>query len=116
MNKAAFLFCLLLGMACAASAGAAELGRLFFTPAQRADMDRKRLLNPKELATEQPAPRRTVNGRIIRSDGKTTTWVNGIPDDDAYSRRAKVGQTLDAGTGEAQDSLQGGRLVVKPAP
>ena len=107
----------------AESVGAAELGRLFYTPMQRAQMDRKRVLNiadtPADKATT-PNTTTTLNGRITRSDGKTTTWVNGIPDYDPRfsgerNARAKVGQTIDSGSGEVQDPLRGGSIVIKPA-
>ena len=61
-------------------AGAAEapLGRLFFTPDQRAQLD---TLRTKKVvasqAKEEPPPEVvTYNGIIRRSDGKTTVWVN----------------------------------------
>ena len=113
----------ILSLCCIASgAEAAELGRLFFTPMQRAEMDRKRILNIADTADKIAAPssQMTLNGRITRSDGKTTTWVNGVPDYDPgftgeRNVRAKVGQTVDSGSGEVQDPLQGGSLVIKPA-
>lgn len=103
---------------------AAELGRLFFTPMQRAEMDRKRVLNISDIKTDAataPSSQMTLNGRITRSDGKTTTWVNGVPDyDPRYSGslrgRAKVGQTIDAGSGAVEDPLKGGSIEVKRAP
>ena len=74
----------------AAAAPAAELGRLFFTPAQRAALDAARKQNVRvEIANEDterpqqpaaPAPRDlSVNGLIQRSDGKSTVWVNNKP-------------------------------------
>ena len=104
-------------------AEAAELGRLFFTPMQRAEMDRKRILNIADTAdkTAAPSSQMTLNGRITRSDGKTTTWVNGVPDyDPSYSgtpsRRAKVGETIDRGSGTVEDPLKGGSIEVRRTP
>jgi hypothetical protein len=108
MKAATPLLCVL-GLACALPVQAADLGRLFFTPMQRAEMDRKRL-SPSQ--TEKRPTQLTINGRVIRSDGKTITWVNGVAQEGSHSR-AKVGQTIDAGTGETQDSAQGGRLVIQ---
>lgn len=61
-----------------ASGADAPLGRLFFTPEQRAQLD---TLRTKKVvasqAKEEPPPEVvTYNGIIRRSDGKTTVWVN----------------------------------------
>jgi len=61
-----------------AGAADAPLGRLFFTPEQRAQLD---MLRTKKVvasqAKEEPAPEVVIyNGIIRRSDGKTTVWVN----------------------------------------
>ncbi|MDP3139557.1 MAG: hypothetical protein Q8N17_24890 [Burkholderiaceae bacterium] len=65
----------------AADTPPAELERLFFTPAQRADMQTAR--NRPARSPSQPgspgAPSAAVkfDGVLIRSDGKTTHWVDG---------------------------------------
>jgi hypothetical protein len=73
---------LLVTIFCTAAAGA-EMGRLFFTPTQRATLDSARKQNvrteidngtPEDVA---PPPQNiTINGLVRRSDGKTTVWVN----------------------------------------
>ena len=67
----------------AANVAAAEsLGRLFFTPKERAALDRGNAGQPAELVEVRPAePRRPVemNGYVARSDGKTTVWLDGEP-------------------------------------
>lgn len=67
----------------AAHAFAAEpLGRLFFTPAQRAQLDTARSQKSRAtLASEReestPVPEViTYNGVVRRSDGKSTVWIN----------------------------------------
>ena len=103
-----------------------ELGRLFFTPQQRQDLDRRRASNvqEKEVVIESSV---MVNGHVVQSSGRTTTWVNGVPQYDTYSGRdparvqlqdgaLKIGQTLDRGRGEVKDSLQGGTVRVNPQP
>jgi hypothetical protein len=124
--RAAFAVALL---AAAPSSPAQDVGRLFFTPQQRQDLDRRRELN----VTDGPSavePAVTVNGHVTRSSGKTTTWINGVPQYDTYRGRApdrvavtsgavvrgvKVGQTLDHGKGEVRDPLQGGEIKVNRA-
>jgi len=65
----------------AADTPPAGLERLFFTPAQRAEMQTARTRPP--LSPSQPgspdAPSAAVkfDGVLIRSDGKTTRWVDG---------------------------------------
>ena len=65
----------------AAPTEAAALGRLFFTPAQRAALDdarrRPRVAAVKETAPLPPPPQYvTLNGVVRRSDGTTTVWLN----------------------------------------
>jgi hypothetical protein len=119
----------LLGAACgfAGTAAADEVGRLFFTPQQRQELDRRRDTNVVEAETVVVENLVTLNGHVVRSSGKSTTWVNGVPQYDAYRGRAgdrvgiesgntsvgvKVGQTLDRSRGEVRDPLAGGRIVV----
>lgn len=80
-------FLLLAAMACA-PAGAAEpqLGRLFFTPQQRAALDAGRQIAAEKKSDEPPRPARPrgpreieLNGIVTRSDGERTVWVNGKP-------------------------------------
>jgi hypothetical protein len=71
------------------AAAGADLGRLFFTPAQRATLDNARKQNIRvEIGTDNsdqpqaaaPAPQNmSVNGVVRRSDGKSTVWVNNHP-------------------------------------
>jgi len=60
------------------ASGADTLGRLFFTPDQRAQLDTLRTRKVVAAQTkEEPAPEIvTYNGIVRRSDGKTTVWVN----------------------------------------
>ena len=60
-----------------------ELGRLFFTPAQRAQLEASR---PRPAAASYRAQHADVDsppvplrfdGVVIRSDGRSTRWVNG---------------------------------------
>ena len=112
-------------------ASAQDIGRVFFTPQQRQELDRRRNLNvtETEVVVESLV---TVNGHVTRSSGKSTTWINGVPQDDTYRGRTpdrvgvasadsavgvKVGQTLDRSKGEVRDTLQGGEIKVnRPAP
>src|SRR5262245_4719478 len=70
-------------MLCASAAASADLGRLFFTPAQRATLDSARkqkvrieVSSDKEPAAEPVPQNVSVNGIVRRSDGKSTVWLN----------------------------------------
>lgn len=65
------------------TASGADLGRMFFTPAQRATLDNARKQNLRiEIGTANaepaaPVPQNlSVNGVVRRSDGKSTIWLN----------------------------------------
>jgi len=108
-----------------------NLGRLFFTPQQRQDLDRRRQANSQEASVTAES-QLTVNGRVSRSSGRSTTWINGIPQDDTQTSRdpaqvtvpggegepsvkLRVGQTLDKIRDEVKDPLEEGRIVVPSA-
>jgi hypothetical protein len=66
----------------AGTVASADLGRVFFTPAQRATLDNLRQQNIRSAPgsdKEQAAPAQqyvSVNGVVRRSDGKSTVWLN----------------------------------------
>ena len=113
-----------------ACAQAPELGRLFFTPQQRQDLDRRRSTNAQAAIAVTSEDLVTINGRVSRSSGKTTTWINGMPQDDEHrgpdatrvtlpqgedapSVSLRVGETLDRIKGETRNGLDGGSISVK---
>jgi hypothetical protein len=129
--KSRFFGSLALMLLCLAAPAAAEdLGRLFFTPQQRQDLDRRRATNRAE--EEAPQIREgplTLDGRVQRSSGRTTTWINGVPQDDSHvSRdparvtvvpnegepgvRLKVGEIYERTGGAVRDRLNGGEITV----
>lgn len=68
-----------------------DLGRLFFTPAQRAALDAGKEINlpktDKEPAKRSTPAAITLNGVVVRSDGERTVWIN----DRAYQGRDPEG-------------------------
>ena len=121
----------LLGIATGQVAAQENLGRLFFTEQQRQDLDRRRQANIRETAVVVESTV-TVNGQVSRSSGRSTTWINGVPQENsrkpldparvslpggegAPSVNLKIGQTLDKVRGEVRDPLGGGR-VLTPSP
>ena len=135
---------LLLALACLLAAPAAraqELGRLFFTPDQRAALDaRRRARVPdKPAAQTVVSPTTRLDGYVQRSQGPSTVWVNGeglletapeaprigvtrrndgrvsIGVGDGGARVGlKPGETLDRGSGEVRDAIGDGEIRINP--
>jgi hypothetical protein len=118
-------------------ASAQEVGRLFFTPDQRAALDarRKARVPDKPAAVVVASPTTRVDGYVQRSGGRSTVWVNGeaLPESGAEAprvgprvsiplgeggRRAglKPGEVLDRGTGEVRDVIGDGEIRVQRSP
>jgi hypothetical protein len=133
------LLALLCGLTGAGSAAAQELGRLFFTPEQRAALDARRAARlPDKPAVAQESPTTRVDGFVTRSSGRTTVWVDGeaLPEGVqpeglrvqrsrdpsrvtvTFGERARrielrVGETLDRGTGEVKGVMDNGEVKVQ---
>lgn len=110
---------LLLALTPTARPQSEPLGRLFFTPEQRAVLDRQRLADqlPGGSASKDGAAY-TINGIVKRSSGRQTTWINGTPIDNGVRLTGKgaplkAGETVHTNTGEREDLLNGGEIVVK---
>ena len=122
-----------------APASAQELGRLFFTPERRQNLDRQRQLNIQEKQEIPEDPTLTINGIVTRNSGKRTTWINGVAQNenetqsgvsvtpsrkdpgnitvqanDAPSAKARVGDTVNRNTGETTNLLGDGQLSIRP--
>ena len=122
---------LLLAVAAGPARAQATLGRLFFTEQQRQDLDRRRQANIQESAVVVESLV-TVNGQVSRSSGKSTTWINGVPQTSTRkpsdparatlpaaegepSISVKIGQTLDKVRGEIKDPASGVKIENQPA-
>ena len=112
---------------------AQDLGKLFFTPEQRAALDarRKARVPDKPAAAVAASPTTRVDGFVKRGGGPSTVWVNGEPVPEGSGegprigarvsvpvgeggRRAalKPGETLDRDTGEVRDVIGDGEIQV----
>jgi len=125
------------------SAGAQELGRLFFTPEQRAALDarRKARVPDKPAAVPQvESPVTRVDGAVRRAGGHSTVWVNGQPipegpqpdaariapsepgaarvtipaGEGAQRYDLRVGESVDRGSGEVRDVIGEGEVRIGP--
>ena len=132
-----FFLALALTLPCLAAPAAAaeELGRLFLTPQQRQDLDRRRATNrAEEEAPQIKEGPLTLDGHVQRSSGRTATWINGVPQYDSDGGRdptrvtvvpnagepgvsLKVGEVYERTSGEVRDNLNGGEITVgRPVP
>ncbi|HNC52528.1 MAG TPA: hypothetical protein PLO14_09865 [Accumulibacter sp.] len=125
------------------SASAADdvLGRLFFTPERRQQLDRQRESNTLDRQQINAEPGLTIDGVVTRSGGQSTVWINRNPQhgkeggsdlqvtpgrgnparvvvraDGSPAVSARVGDTIDRDTGQTHDLLDGGQLRVQSAP
>ncbi len=128
-SKCAFALLTVTLAAIASPAIAADgLGRLFMTPAQRLDLDRRRQADAQDslISSDNFV---TANGQVSRSSGKTTTWINGqaqhgqagrvdpakiaVPmGEDQPSVSLKIGETLDKARGDRRDIVGEGQVRV----
>ncbi|WP_334190550.1 hypothetical protein [Noviherbaspirillum sp.] len=98
------------------------LGRLFYSPAERAALDKLRRDGPpapsepdRKPAAQPEDALLTVNGIVKASSGRSTTWINEVPQDG----RTRSQGVLVAGerSGQAAVTLElesGKRVRVKP--
>ena len=101
-----------------------RLGRLFFTPAQRASLDvarsqRARTALDTEKTEQEAAPvpqTITYSGVLRRSDGRTTVWINNQPvhDRESAGAAAIVGLVRPDGSVTLQVPQSGRSVVLKP--
>ena len=118
--------CAALGAVALPSLASAQerLGRLFFTPAQRASLDVARSQRARAaVATEKaeqeatPVPQTiTYSGVLRRSDGKTTVWINNQPvhDRESAGAAAIVGRVRPDGSVTLQVPQTGRSVSLKP--
>lgn len=126
-------FVLLIGIFMAGNCLAQDLGRLFFTPEQRAAMDarRKARVPDKPAAAAVASPTTRLDGYVRRSRGPSTVWVDGesvdarpgaegrvpVPVGEGRARvPMKPGEVLDRGTGEVRDVLGEGEIRIRRSP
>lgn len=92
---------------------AADPGRLFYTPAQRAQLEAARASNVTQARPAAPGvayPLR-FDGMVIRSDGRSTSWINGQPRSGASGVAGLKPGQIRAG-GKAYEPYQ----VLRPSP
>ena len=81
MRRALGSLLLLIVVSAAPDASAQSLGRLFLTPTQREALDVRRAsrVPDKPMAVVVESPTARIDGQVVRSNGRSTVWVNGLP-------------------------------------
>lgn len=113
------------------AASAEPLGRLFFSPAERAALDQARAHQPGSLSAATHGEI-SLSGYVRRSSGKTTTWINSVPQHDAAASPTtsgvpirlpsgrqitlKPGQSYDQVRGEIREGYQGVPVIPPVEP
>ena len=111
-------------------AGAESLGRLFFSPDERAVLEQARQGVRPGSGPVSAAEQITLDGIVRRSSGKSTTWINGLPQHEegkthgvtasgqaakssvllmlptGKQLRLKPGQTFDASKGRVREGYE----------
>lgn len=92
------------------------LGRLFFTPQQRAALERQRQAsaNGRPVAEGQGSYR--INGEVRRSSGHNTRWVNDAAIAGPDARHGIIGDTYHPTVGEREKLLGDGRIIIHKPP
>ena len=110
-----------------------EVGRLFFTPEQRAALDarRKARMPDKPAAVVVASPTTKLDGYVKRSGGTSTVWINGEPLPEGAGDAPRIGprvsisvgeggraslrpgEALDRGTGEVRDVIGDGEIRIR---
>jgi hypothetical protein len=132
MKRASLLLAALMLLFSPATPNAQELGRLFFTPEQRAALDARRRARIPDRAASPAliSPTTRLDGYVKRTDGLPTVWVNGestqdaapapdgrvaVPAGESGARvQLRPGEVLDRSSGEVRDVLGTGQLRVQP--
>lgn len=114
MKRLSLILCC--AVAALAQAQPPQLGRLFSSPEERAQLDAARSGVPPANTTlaatvppppPPPGPPMELNGLVQRSSGRSTVWLNGTPQQEPYNQLTDSGQlTLRLSNGQV--------VVLKP--
>ena len=114
MKRASLMLCC--AVAAIAQAQPPQLGRLFSSPEERAQLDASRSGTPPAGAAQaapapppppSPGPPMELNGVVQRSSGRSTVWLNQAPQQEPHNQVSGPGQlTLRLSNGQV--------VVLKP--
>ncbi len=115
MKGYALLLLLLTQLGLVPAAQSSELGRLFYTPQQRQQLDYQQATG----STVEGAPRNyiIVNGVVQKQGGKRTVWINGVPQTDGPSNDRSPASISVSVPGKKQpvQTKVGEKILLEPA-
>jgi hypothetical protein len=103
-----------LGLTSIAQAG--ELGRLFFSPEERQQLDRQHAKNTLGEDAANTPTGITVNGIIQHSDGSRTAWINGKMQNNVPGKSLNAVPVTLPGKSESIEVKVGQRLLIDDIP
>ncbi len=97
-----------------AEAGTEALGRLFFTPEQRTQLE---YAQPQEEARPGSARTLIINGVVQKHGGQRTVWINGVPQPAGKSdeRSPESVPVAVPGQSEPVKAKVGQKVLINPA-
>jgi hypothetical protein len=103
-----------IGLTTSTLAGAEELGRLFFTPDQRAQLDYS---YAQTAGSDNSSRVLMLNGIVQQHGGKRTVWINGVPQQAGTSNdRTPESQTVQLPGKKSGVKLKVGQRVLLDTP
>lgn len=130
MKRASLMLCCV--VTAIAQAQPPQLGRLFSSPEERAQLDASRSGTPPAGAAQAPpapppppppGPPMELNGLVQRSSGRSTVWLNQAPQQEPHNQvsgasqltlRLSNGQVVVLKPGQQYDPASGSVMEVQP--
>lgn len=114
MNNHLKICLIALGLAASMPANAGQLGRLFFTPEQRAQLEQDK---PANTGSGDRHGALTVNGIVQKHGGARTVWINGLPEQAAGNddRAPESLSVTISGTSQPVKIKVGQKMLINPA-
>ena len=104
-----------LALIASAPVNADELGRLFYTPEQRAQLDIEHARNTPQADSPNVM---SIDGIVQRHGGERTVWINGVPQPAGQSDDSAPDSVPVAVPGQSQPVKVkvGQKIIVNPPP
>ena len=107
------IFILLLAIHPAAHAATDELGRLFFTPEKRLQLEQD--LAHGSSGEDAAATPLELNGIVQQQHGTRTVWINGVPKNSVPSNQLAKETVIVPGKSHGIDIKVGEKVLLAPA-
>ncbi|MDD2914078.1 MAG: hypothetical protein PHP70_02035 [Gallionella sp.] len=114
MNNHLKICLIAFGLAASMPANAEQLGRLFSTPEQRAQLEQNK---PTNTGSGDSHRALTVNGIVQKHGGARTVWINGLPQP-ATGRDDRAPESLSVAIPGASHPVKikvGQKMLINPA-